>query len=194
MFEQYDKITDWYDKNRRKDLIEKEYLELVLQHIPENGTILDLGCGTGEPIAQFFIARGFHVKGIDAAKNMINLCKKRFPTMEWIVEDMRKVSLDKKFDALIAWDSFFHLNPEDQKHMFSAFEKHIKPTGVLVFTSGPEEGEVYGTMEEYDFYHASLSSQEYRELLNQHNFSVILHKVVDPKCGDHTVWVAQVRT
>lgn len=50
--------------------------------------------------------------------------------MEWILEDMRKLSLKTKFDILIAWDSFFHLNSENQRHMFSDFEKHSNPSGL----------------------------------------------------------------
>jgi ubiquinone/menaquinone biosynthesis C-methylase UbiE len=45
----YDKIVDWFDGNRSKNLMEKKYLELALKYIPQKGSVLDLGCGTGEP-------------------------------------------------------------------------------------------------------------------------------------------------
>jgi hypothetical protein len=67
----------------------------------------------------------------------------------------------------------------------------MKPTGILVFTGGPEEGEEWGQMDGHDFYHASLSAPEYESLLKKHNFEILLHRIEDPNCGDHTVWIAQ---
>jgi cyclopropane fatty-acyl-phospholipid synthase-like methyltransferase len=187
----YDKIVDWFDNNRSKELIEKEYLELVLKHIPKKGTILDLGCGTGEPLAQFFIQRGFYVTGLDGSPKMIDLCKKRFPDMKWIVGDMRVINLHQKFDAVIAWDSFFHLNQDDQKSMFNVFNQHLQEEGILLFTSGPKKSEVYSNMDGHNFFHASLDLNEYRKLLKENGFEILLNKVEDPACGMHTVWVAK---
>jgi len=187
----YDKIVGWFDGARCKDLMEREYLELALKVIPEGGKILDLGCGTGEPMAKFFIESGFRVTGVDGSPQMIALCKKRFPEMEWITADMRSINLDKEFDALLAWDSFFHLTENDQRKMFPVFSKHLHKGGVLIFTSGPKAGVEYGRMEGHDFYHASLSLDEYKDLLGKYGFKILLHKVEDPACGQHTVWVTQ---
>jgi cyclopropane fatty-acyl-phospholipid synthase-like methyltransferase len=192
VYENYEKIADWFDEHCTKDLMEREYLERILQHIPPHSHILDLGCGTGEPMAQFFIERGYQVTGIDGSEKMIDYCKKRFPSMNWILQDMRTIDLKKKFDVVLAWDSFFHLNHSDQRAMFQIFEKHLKPAGILLFTGGPDEGEEWSQMDGHDFYHASLSSEEYRDLLKAHNFTTILHRIEDPNCGEHTVWIAQL--
>ena len=72
--------------------------------------MLDLGCGTGEPIAQWFKAEGFAVTGMDFATAMLDIARARWPKDDWRVGDMRKLNLgDERFDGLIAWDSFFHL-------------------------------------------------------------------------------------
>ncbi|MDB6081406.1 MAG: methyltransferase [Chlamydiia bacterium] len=191
MWKLYDKIAYWFDENRSKELMEQEYLELTLKHVPKNGAVLDLGCGTGEPLAKYFIDQGFQVTGVDGSSEMIQLCQKRFPEMEWIVGDMREVSLDKKFDVVLAWDSFFHLQQDDQRAMFKVFSSHIKNGGVLVFTSGFKQAEVYSNMNGYNMYHASLDTDEYKKLLQDFGFTILLHKVEDPNCGMHTVWVAQ---
>ena len=59
VYESYDEIVDWFDDARTKTLMESEYLNLIVKSIPADGSIVDLGCGTGEPIAQFFIAKDF---------------------------------------------------------------------------------------------------------------------------------------
>lgn len=104
---------------------------------------------------------------------------------------MRTLELGRRFDVVIAWDSFFHLPPADQRAMFAVFAKHVTGCGVLLFTSGPEEGTRIGNLHGHELYHASLSPAEYRSLLNQHRFDVRLYRPEDPQCGLHTVWVAQ---
>lgn len=191
VYESYEKIADWYDEHRSRDLMEKKYLELIIQSIPKGGSILDLGCGMGEPLAQFFIERGYQVTGIDASREMIKLCQRRFPGQHFFIADMRYIELHEQFDAIIAWDSFFHLPPDDQRAMFGIFESHVKPQGILMFTSGADSGEVWGENGGQNLYHASLSIDEYNQLLQEHHFVVIKHEIEDPTCGDHTVWIAQ---
>lgn len=187
----YDEIINWFDDARTKNLMESEYLNLIVDTIPPKGAILDLGCGTGEPIAQFFIEKGFKLTGVDGSKKMIELCKKRFPDEHWIISDMRNINLQQRFDAILAWHSFFHLDHNSQRNMFKVFESHIKPGGILAFTSGEEEGEVWSDNGGQQLYHASLSTKEYNSLLHASSFKVLVHKVRDPKCGEATIWVAQ---
>lgn len=191
VYEVYEKIIDWFDDARTKSLMESEYLNLIANTIPQKGSILDLGCGTGEPIAQFFIKKGFKVTGVDGSQKMIELCKKRFPSESWIVSDMREINLQQQFDAILAWHSFFHLDHDSQRNMFKVFESHIKPGGVLAFTTGDEEGEVWSDNGGQQLYHASLSEKEYNELIKNSSFRVLVHKVRDPECGEATVWVVQ---
>ncbi|MCW8399838.1 class I SAM-dependent methyltransferase [Legionella sp. PATHC038] len=191
VYQAYDEIIDWYDDARAKSLMESEYLNLIVNRIPPEGTILDLGCGTGEPMAQFFIENGFKVTGVDGSQKMIALCKKRFPSECWIISDMRDINLQQQFDAILVWHSFFHLDHDSQRNMFKVFASHIKPGGVLAFTSGEEEGEVWSDNGGQQLYHASLSTKEYNSLLKEFSFKVLIHKVRDPKCGEATIWVAQ---
>ncbi len=191
VYESYEEIVHWFDDARTKTLIEAEYLNLIVKAIPVSGSVLDLGCGTGEPIAQFFIDKGFKVTGVDGSKKMIELCKNRFPNEQWIVSDMREINLNQPFDVVLAWHSFFHLDQNSQRKMFKIFTAHIKPGGILAFTSGEGEGEVWADNGGQMLYHASLATKEYKKLLNENSFELLLHKVRDPECGEATVWVAR---
>jgi trans-aconitate methyltransferase len=190
----YEAVAAAYDSARSRDLVERPYLERVLASLAPRSDVLDLGCGTGEPIARFFADAGHRVTGVDSAQAMVALCRARFPHGDWIRADMRALNLKKSFAALIAWDSFFHLPPADQRAMFAVFARHAAPGAVLLFTSGTEEGIAMGQMFGHDLYHASLATAEYEQLLNEHGFAVSLHRTSDPECGDHTVWLAQRRS
>lgn len=191
VFKTYEKIADWFDEHRSRELFEKPYLDHAIALLKPGSKILDLGCGMGEPIAQYFIEKGFELTGIDGSENLIQLAQSRFPAARFLLGDMRQLDLHEKFDCIIAWHSFFHLPKDDQRAMFKIFEDHINPGGVLLFTSGPDEGEVWSDNGGEQLYHASLSTAAYTELLNQHHFTVITHNIEDKNCGDATVWVAQ---
>jgi SAM-dependent methyltransferase len=192
VYQVYDEIFDWIDNARTKDLVmEKAYLNLIEKHLPIKSKILDVGCGTGEPIAKFLTNAGYVVTGIDASKNMIDLCKQRFPKEKWLIADMRTLDLNEKFDAVIAWHSFFHLSHEDQRSTLKLLGSYVEQNGLLIFTSGPEYGEVWSDNGGHELYHASLSTEEYKQILIDNNFKVLIHKIRDPECGDATVWVAQ---
>ena len=116
VYQIYNEIIDWFDSHRSKELImEQFYLDLIQQHIQPGSTILDVGCGTGEPIARFLIEQGYQLTGVDASSKMVDLCKQRFPKERWLLADMRTLDLQEKFHAVIAWHSFFHLPHGDQR-------------------------------------------------------------------------------
>jgi predicted TPR repeat methyltransferase len=122
---------------------------------------------------------------------MIGLCRSRFPQAQWIEADMRSLNLGTRFDAIVAWDSFFHLEQDEQRAMFDVFARHIRPNGLLLFTSGPKAGEAIGNLYGHPLFHASLDEHEYRRLLEASGFRVLRHRKEDPDCGFHTVWLAQ---
>ncbi len=187
----YQQHADDYDRNRARTLMELSYLNDVMNALPPQAGVLDLGCGMGEPIARHFIEQGMQVTGIDAAPAMLTMCRRRFPDATWIEADMRGLDLGRRFDAIIAWDSFFHLSAPDQRQMFPVFTRHAAPGCMLLFTSGAEAGVAISDLYGEKLFHASLSLQEYRELLKGAGFEVLRHKAEDPDCGRHTVWLAQ---
>lgn len=190
----YDDIAAWFDQNRTRSLMEKPYLDAALALVPAAPAVLDLGCGTGEPIAAYLIEHGAQVTGIDGAGAMIDMCRTRFASHSWIVGDMRSVDLGTQFDIVIAWHSFFHLTADEQRAMFARFAAHLRTGGVLVFTSGSKAGVAWGEMQGHKIHHDSLSADEYRTLAAAHGFTVAQHTEDDPACGGATVWIMQKNT
>ncbi|MFI8316898.1 class I SAM-dependent methyltransferase [Kosakonia cowanii] len=187
----YQRHAAAFAEQRSRALFEKTWLEKFAARLPPQGQIVDIGCGNGQPIAGWLIAQGFQVTGVDGAPAMIDRARENFPQQRWLLQDMRQLSLGETFDGLIAWDSFFHLTQDDQKQMFARFEQHSHAGSVLMFTSGPEEGEAFGQMEGETLYHASLAPQTYRALLAEINFEVVDVVLNDPHCTGHSVWLAQ---
>jgi SAM-dependent methyltransferase len=190
----YERHARSFDHDRNRSLQEKAWLDRFLGQVREAGTILDIGCGMGEPIARYCIEAGFSVVGIDSSPSMIALCRDRFPRSQWLVADMRDMALQRRFDGILAWDSFFHLSTSDQRGMFPRFAQHAGRGAPLLFTSGTSEGELVGCYRGEPLYHASLGPSEYEHLLSINGFSVLQHVPDDPECWGHTVWLATYGT
>lgn len=187
----YHRHAEQWDTLRQRYFAEKAWLDRFLSYLAPDSQILDLGCGSGCPIAAYFIDHQHHITGVDSSKPLINLCQQRFPTQRWMESDMRHLSLNQTYQGILAWDSFFHLVKEDQRAMFDIFKQHAIQGSVFMFTTGTHDGEAINDFLGEPLYHASLSPNEYHSLLNSHGFDVIDMVASDPDCGGRTVWLAQ---
>jgi SAM-dependent methyltransferase len=186
----YQRHAREYDRDRSRSLQERAWLDRFLIYVRPGGTVLDLGCGMGEPIARYLLDRGFRVVGVDGSPAMIELCRARFPDSEWLVADMRQLELGRRFEGLLAWNSFFHLGTDDQLAMFRRFASHAQSGAPLMFTGGAAEGEAIGVCCKEPLYHASLGPGQYEQLLVTNGFVLREYVAEDPQCDGHTVWLA----
>ena len=171
--------------------VERKWLDRFTEMLPRRGTILDVGCGTGDPIARHLLARHFDVSGIDSSPSLIEIARTRFPGAAWHVGDMRDLALGRSFDGLMAWHSIFHLPPDDQRGLFHRLACHAQSGTMLMFTSGWQLDESVGDFEGDPLYHASLEPHEYRHLLAESDFEVVAYQEQDPEAGEATVWLAR---
>jgi SAM-dependent methyltransferase len=191
----YERHADAWVQARllERTLYEKLWLDRFCALLPSAGSVLDCGCGAGEPVARYLNQCGYAVMGIDSSPAMVRMFQARLPGQRAVVADMRTLCLPETFHGILAWDSFFHLNHSDQRNMFPTFRKYAAPGAALMFTSGPSHGEVVGRLEGEPLYHASLDAAEYRHLLGEQGFAVVDHRTEDQSCFGRTVWLAQLR-
>lgn len=182
-----------FDRARSRALFERHWLDRFAALAGPAAELLDLGCGSGEPIARHLIAQGHAVTGVDSSPGLLALARQRFPAQSWIEADMRTLALGRRFAGLIAWHSLFHLTPDAQRAMFPILAAHAQPGGALMFTSGTVAGVSIGAYQGEALYHASLDSDAYRAALTAAGFEVIEHAVDDQSCGGTTLWLARRR-
>lgn len=191
----YDRVAADFAQQRSRKLFEKASLDRMLGVTPRNlgqRRLLDLGCGTGAPIATYLSDRGMAVTGVDGSAAMLALFAAALPQARAVQADMRSLALGEPFDAILAWNSFFHLPPADQRAMFPVFRRHAAPNAALMFTTGPAAGEAWGEAARgAPVYHASLDPQDYRNLLETNHFKVLSYRPEDPDCDRHTIWLAR---
>ena len=187
----YESVAADFAASRDKTLFERKWLDRMLACTPPPRRVLDLGCGSGNPIARYLTDRRARVTGVDGAAAMIALFRQTLPRARALHADMRKLDLGESFDAILAWNSFFHLSPQDQRAMFARFAAHSAQDTVLMFTAGPSAGEPIGQVAGQPVYHSSLDPQEYHQLLAEHGFDLLHFAPEDPNCNGHTIWMAR---
>ena len=187
----YEENAAAWDEARGADLKERVWIDQFLAHVPDGAHLLDLGCGSGRPVAAYLIERGCRVTGLDSSPSLIALCRERFPDEEWLVGDMRSIDLGRRFAGILAWYSFFHLHFDDQRAMFPRFAAHAAPGAALIFSSGPVHGEAIGEWQGEPLYHASLSPEEYRTLLEANGFELVSFRAGIPVADGPSVWMAR---
>ena len=192
IIEHYEKHATAWDSDRQNSAWnDRVWHDRFIDNLSAGARVLDLGCGSGRPVARHMHERGLHVTGVDSSPTMISLCHSRLPDHEWIVADMRRLSLGRRFDGILAWDSFFHLDHDDQRRMFAVFAEHASNRAVLMFNTGPEHGEAVGNYRGDPLYHASLAYAEYAALVSRIGFEVIDHATNDWQAGGRTVWLCR---
>ena len=187
----YERNGEQFDKERCKVLYEKNWLHKLTSLLPKGASILDVGCGSGEPIAQYFIEKDYRLTGLDYAQSMLNMAKKRYPETTWILQDMRQLELSNTFDGIISWHSFFHLKQDEQRSVLPLFARHLNSRGGLLLTVGPNAGEVVGHVCGEKVYHSSLDPAVYEKILADHGIEIIEFAIEDPGCDYATIILAQ---
>jgi len=134
----------WDADRRAAGWMDKPCIERFLSFLPPGATILDLGCGVARPLRFTWLPMVFRVTGVDSSPTLISLCRTRMPGQEWVVGDMRSLALGRRFQGILAWDSFFHLRHQDQRTMFRIFAVHAAPAAVVMFNAGFGHGEAVG--------------------------------------------------
>ena len=136
----YDAFAKTYEENRGQfdmsDILDGFYSTLK----PENGKLLDLGCGAGEPVARYFTDHNWSVVGVDFSEQMIQLASKYVPEMQLMHADISEVDFEStQFDAIIASYSLFHISVDKHKDILKKFDKWLCPNGKALFTYAAEE-------------------------------------------------------
>ncbi|NBD29259.1 MAG: methyltransferase domain-containing protein [Alphaproteobacteria bacterium] len=187
----YERQAAVYDAQRSRVLSEARWLARFAAVLPQGGRVLDLGCGAGDPIARWFMAEGFRVTGVDFSDAMLDIANARWPDGDWRQSDMRRLDLDDRFDGIVAWDSFFHLTPADQRGTLARMAAHLAPGGSILVTVGPRAGEATGAVGGEPVYHASLSPADYATCLQSNGMRLTGFLAEDPETDRHSVLMAR---
>lgn len=168
----YNKIAKDFNKQRAQSNV-SPYVEVFADKLPKNAHVLDIGCGSGVPNTKYLVQNGFELVGIDLSEKLINLAQKNVPRAKFSNVGVFEFETEQKFDGVIAWDSLFHLKPEEHKKAFAKIDSLLKPSGYLLFTHGGSEGEIRSEMYDNEFYYSSPGPEVIKDILAELNYKIL---------------------
>ncbi|WP_419947043.1 class I SAM-dependent methyltransferase [Candidatus Poriferisodalis sp.] len=127
----------WVRKAARGESIHGE-ADLVDSLLPQAGSVLDAGCGTGR-VAIELARRGHHVVGVDLDPAMLDLARSKAPDLPWIEGDLASTIVtgaaggQRQFDAAVAAGNvMIFLERGTEAAVVANIAAHLRPGGVLV--------------------------------------------------------------
>lgn len=189
----YNRIIDNWVKARNNAIVNKPIIDFA-DKINSNGKILDIGCGTGLPVAKYFSERNFSIIGIDTSDKMLEIAKSNtIKNAQFLLNDFFDFNSNEQFDGIIAWDSLFHFPKQQQKKIYSKVYNLLNPGGFFLFTHGKEEDEHMDEMFGEQFYYSCLSKDFVLDLMNEIGFEIkySIENFVEGK--DRRDWVVLAR-
>jgi len=185
----YDRIAEAWCRNRReraeRRFREKALLDLLLGPLPAGGRVLDVGCGCGVPIASYLVDRGFRVTGLDGSPRLLDLARRAVPGAAFVQGDMRTAEPDGPFDALVAWDSVFHVRRSEHTTLFARFHGWLRPGGRLLVSLGGSAGEFTSAMHGESFFYSGHDPPEALRVIEASGFAIEHWEVDDPSSRGH---------
>ena len=130
-----------YDQHMRDTI---EGAETFYKHtaallpVTENANILDLGCGTGLELEEYFaINPNARVTGIDLTEAMLNVLWDKFPdkNISLICGSYFDVPLGEDiFDAAVSVESLHHFTKEEKVSLYIKLKNSLKTGGYFILT------------------------------------------------------------
>lgn len=119
-----------------------KFLDEVFLH---NHKILEIGCGVGQ-YTDYLNNLGHDIIGTDYSKNVIKICKSRYPKSKFKVLDIFKLSSEIKYDAIIAFEVLEHFTNPDL--ILYKIWKALDDNGKFVFSIPHKDGK-FGVWHEH---------------------------------------------
>ena len=180
----YDQIAESYEQKRHHAV----YPELgwLTARLPAGATVLDVGCGSGVPIARELAAQ-YHVTGVDLSAAQIRRAQHNVPNGIFLHGDIMALTLPAaSFDAVVAFYSIFHLPREEHFTLFERIATWLKPNGYLLATVANTAEEAY-TQDNFfgaTMYWSNYGLAEYRTMLQRVGFQMLTTTIIGSGCAN----------
>ena len=130
----YADFAKFYDQimGDRSAIIER-VRDYVRRYLPDAGSLLELGCGTGAVLAG--LADGMQVTGVDLSPEMLAAATANLPGALLVQADITEFSLGTTFDVVICvFDTLNHLPTFGAwLAMFGQVDAHLAEGGLFIF-------------------------------------------------------------
>lgn len=132
---------DTYDRHMKSNIFgADEFYRFTASLLPshDGASVLDLGCGTGLELEEYFALNPFaDVTGVDLCAEMLSVLKNKFPHHKLTLLHGSYFDLplgSGRFDAAVSVESLHHFRPRQKQQLYARLHDALKPNGFFVLT------------------------------------------------------------
>ena len=133
--------VDGYDEHMKSNIEGADVFygyTASLLPMTEGAAVLDLGCGTGLELEEFFKANpGAKVTGIDLTRSMLDALKAKFPDKDITLicgSYFDEPFGEDKFDGAVSVESLHHFTKEEKIPLYTRLCKALTSKGYFILT------------------------------------------------------------
>jgi SAM-dependent methyltransferase len=131
----YDRLAEAYTQRFADELsqkpLDRALLGLFADGVGAASVVGDVGCGPGH-VAEHLRRLGLRPVGVDLSPRMIELARRRFPSVDFAIGSMLSLPVDDgSWAGIVAFYSIIHLTDDELPRAFAEFRRVIRPGGSL---------------------------------------------------------------
>lgn len=119
-------------------IIHQRFLDELLQFLPKEGTVLELGCGFG--LFGLYFAQyhpGLTLHGLDLNRQRIEMAQRaavalNVSNVTFYPGDATTLQLTETYDAIYMLDIMHHIPPDQMPRLLEQLQARLRPGGVLL--------------------------------------------------------------
>lgn len=132
----YDAIGERYHDWSHRNATRLAFVEEVLRRLRPGSTVVDLGCGPGDPATRM-LAEHHTVLGVDLSMEQLRIARRLAPGAGLVQADLVDFSLRAaEADAVVSFFALGHLPPQAHAPLLHRAATWLRPGGLLL-TSAP---------------------------------------------------------
>ena len=136
--------------------------QVLHNHLPQNSTVLELGCGLGLDIEK--LKNNYSITGSDLSDEFLMRCKKKFKDLPFLKLDAVAIETDITFECIFSNKVLHHLTLIELEKSIQRQQRVLKHNGIFAHTFwlGDKEFEMEGMLFVYH------NREKLLKLISQH--------------------------
>ncbi len=172
----------------------QRWLRPLFSELERGSSVLDLGCGCGDPDARL-LAERFRVTGVDLSDVQIARARRSVPGARFVRADLTEVRYRPgAFDAIVCLYALIHVPLEEQRPLLVRAHRWLRDGGLFLLLTGHS---AYTGVEENRLgsnarmYWSHTDATTYARWLADTGFEVLRRTVVPEEGSRHALFLAR---
>jgi len=174
----YDAISQRYADWSSAGWPTREWVGKLLELLPEQSDVLEIGCGNGEPAARLLAARHRYT-GVDISSAQLERARAHVPGATFVQADYTAFEPPAQVDAVVAILTTTHVPREEHAELLHRIAGWLRPDGLLLATFGsadlPDE---YADWLGAPMFFSHYDAETNLRLVTDAGFDLVEHAVV----------------